>query len=124
MKYTPLAIAKPLQSAISQGGYKRYNGYNLPETPPEGAPPRVANVANVATPQGSDLDTLAAYLASLDGPEVLTMPGLPPTPYRVAPWEVWKARGLHGTAWAAWWAAVARQRTARNKTAQTHPRAA
>lgn len=57
-------------------------------------------------------DPLSAYLATLSLAAQAELQGLPPTPYSAATVESWRAWGLHGDAWAAWWNAVWRQRHA------------
>lgn len=105
MKYVPLSIARPLATPLAPRGYNGCFGY---KPPPESE--SVANVANVATMAGCERDALAEYLHRMNSAEVAHLEGLPPTPYTAAPCEAWEAQALHGAAWAAWWAAVARQR--------------
>ncbi len=54
-------------------------------------------------------------LPALDGPDVLTLPSLSPSPYRVAPCAAWDAQGLHAAAWAAW---VGRHSPPKKRTSQ------
>jgi len=61
------------------------------------------------------------YSVALNRPEVLDAPGLPP-PSSVAPYDTWCAEGLHGAAWAAWWAAVERQRAHKATTGTPNPK--
>lgn len=90
-------------------------------------PAKPGNVGFVSAPSGGVVDfqhaapplddregcPLEAYLRAMEAPEVLAPPGLPPSPYFVALWAFWDDQALHSAAWAAWWAAVARQRAHR-----------
>ena len=111
MKYVPFTKAKPLNTTPAHG----YIGYNCYKPGPQAgrygdALEDVAKVADVATQGMATRDTFTGYLAMLDSPEVLALPEMPPSPYRVAPCGAWDARGLHATAWAAWWGALERWR--------------
>ena len=116
MKYVPFTKSKPLGTDLPRG-YISDIGYaeGLQALGVGNTPKNAATVADVATTEKLARDNLTDYLAMLDGHEILTLPGLPPSPYRVAPCATWKARGLHAAAWAAWWAAIARQRMNRAK---------